>query len=278
MTAVLKHVLAAATILALPLIAPPASAAPFVDVRALWEAAPSAWEPLPQGLSLSCRGDAEGGARGCAKTLFLSQTVTESGTYSVDATGSVVITNTSDHAINGFAGLSVWFSAFNPGGPGVGLGIDDAATQWASFSSSVGGGGSSSVGDTHECSVGYRGESGTVWSPTTCGVGSPDASQASVYAELIDFLPGATFLFTFGLSITATFDLGENQPSNVPEPASALLALGLGALAARRFRVTGKSKALLPAEFGYVPRMRMTPKTTTTKKTTTTGGASGACA
>lgn len=233
-TALLKNVLAAAALLSFPLLAPPAAATPFVDVRATWNAAPSEWEPLPEGLTLSCRGDAQAGAAGCGNTLYLSQTIAESGAYTVTSTGSVVITNTSDHAINGFASLSVWFSAFNPGGPSVGLGIDDPATQWASFSSSVSGSGS--VSDGHGCSVGTRGASGTVFSPTTCGVSSPDSSQAPVYAELIDFLPGAELIFTFGMNIAATFDLGGDAPAGVPEPwAPGLLLLGLmGAYACRR--------------------------------------------
>lgn len=232
-TAMLKNVLAAAAPLVLLALASPASAAPFVDIRATWSAAPSAWEPLPEGLTLSCWGDAEGGGGGCSKTLYLSQTVAASGNISASSAGGVVITNTSDHAINGYATLSVWYSAFNPGGPAVGLGIDDAATQWASFSSSVSG----DAGDGHGCAVGYLGTSGTQFSATTCGVSSPDSSEAHPYAELINFLPGAEVIFTFGLDISATFDLGEDGPAGVPEPASALLTLGLGALLARsRYR------------------------------------------
>lgn len=284
MTALLKHAWAAAAMLALPLLAPPASATPFVGVRATWDAAPSAWEPLPEGLTLSCRGDAQGGASGCGNTLSLAETVTASATYGVTSTGSVVLVNTSDHAINGFAVLSVWFSAFNPGGPAVGLRIDDPAAQWASFSSSVGGGGNGSVGDNHSCAVGYRGESGTVFSPTSCGVGSPDSSQAPVYAELIDFLPGAEAVFTFAMNITATFDLGEATPAGVPEPASALMALGLGALLARRRSGPlgqgrpERAKLYFRTKLGMLRAMRKTPKTTTTTKTTATGGASRACA
>jgi hypothetical protein len=229
--AMLKYVLAAATILAVHAFAATASATPFVRVGATWSAAPSMWDPLPEGLTISCRGGAEGGPGGCGSTLHLNQTVTASGTYTVSSTGSVVITNTSDHAVNGFAGVSVWFSAFNPGGPAIGLSIDDPATQWASFSSFVRGSGN--VGDFHSCAVGYRGQSGTVFSPTTCGVSSPDSSQAPAYAELINFLPGAEIIFTFGMNISATFDLGKDAPTNVPEPTSALILLGLGALMVR---------------------------------------------
>jgi hypothetical protein len=229
----LKHVLAAATILAFQALSLPASATPFVDIRATWGAGPSLWSPLEDGLSLSCRGDAVAIDGGCSNTLFLRQPVTASGTYSATSTGHVVITNTSDHAISGGATLDVWFSAFNPGGPSIGIGIDDAATQSGYFSSSVALS-TASVLDSHGCGIGTGGEYGAVFSPTTCGVGAPDSSETVTGASFIDLLPGAEFIFTFALDITATFDLGEDEPAGVPEPASVLLALGLAALLARR--------------------------------------------
>lgn len=229
-TAMLKHVLAAATFLALALFTLPAAAAPFVDIRATWSAGPNSFYPLPEGLTVSCWGDAAGSGGSCSNTLYLSETITTSGTYTVSSTGGLILKNTSDSAINGYATLSVWYSSFNPGGPGVGLGIDDPLTQAARFSSSVGG---ETFGDNHSCAVGFRGEEGTVYSPTTCGVSSPDASEAQPGVELINFLPGAELVFTFDAFITATFELGDDV-AGVPEPASAMLLLGLGALMLRR--------------------------------------------
>jgi hypothetical protein len=228
----LKNVLAVATIFfSLPSL--PALAAPFVDIRATWSAAPSAWYALPAGLTMSCFGGAEGGSAGCSDTIYLSRTVTESGTYSASASGGVLVKNTSDHAIDGFVVLDVWYSAFNPGGPGIGLGIDDPLTQAARFESRVSG---DSAGDFHSCAVGFRGQQGTVYSPTTCGVSSPDSSLSPAFAELANFLPGAEVIFTWGLNIAATFELG-NAPAAVPEPVSALLlAVSLAGLAVRRRR------------------------------------------
>jgi hypothetical protein len=225
----LKNVLAVATIF-LALLSLPASATPFVEVRATWSAAPSAWYALPAGLTMSCFGDAAGGSTSCSNTIYLSRTVTESATYSASESGGIVVKNTSDHAIDGFVVLDVWYSAFNPGGPRIGLGIDNALTQAARFESRVAG---HSVLDSHSCAVGFLGQQGTVYSSTTCGVSSPDSSLAPAVAELVNFLPGAEVIFTWGLNIAATFELG-GAHAGVPEPLSALLLLvGLSGFAVR---------------------------------------------
>src|SRR5262249_33709365 len=155
--------------------------------------------------------------------------------------GGIILTNTSTHAINGFVDLGVSFSAFNPGGPGVGIGIDDALTQAASFTSGVGGDGE--VGDRHSCSVGFLGQSGAGYSPTTCGVNWPDSSFSHTGRELNDFLPGMQMLFTWGASISATFDLGEAPPAEgVPEPRGVFLfAVGLLALLVLRRNVRARN-------------------------------------
>ncbi len=219
----LKYVLAAATFLVVPALAAPAAAAPFVDIRAAWGATPTEWAPLPEGLTFGCWGDASAGPGGCGRSLTLSDTVTTSGTSGASALGGVVITNTSGQTVNGFAVINVWFSAFNPGGPEVGLGIDDPSTQWAAFTSNVSG----DVSDAHACAVGYRGSYGTQFSATTCGVAAPDFSQLDLYADFTDFMPGDELRFTFGLDIGAVFDL-DGAPARVPAPGSAVLLMGFG--------------------------------------------------
>jgi hypothetical protein len=233
--AMLKNVLAAMTAAFSLMLSFPVFATPFVDVRATWSAAPHEWMGIPEGLSVSCWGGASGSDGFCGDTISLNQSMTNAGTLSASSVGGLVLTNTSSAAINGFAVFSVAFSAFNPGGPGVGLGIDDPLTQWASFTSSVRGDGS--VGDAHACSVGYLGESGTVFSPTACGVSSPDSSVGDAVVDLVDFMPGAEVVLTWSLNIAATFVLADEDPTGVPEPAAALLlAAGIAALRLRRRR------------------------------------------
>lgn len=225
-----KNVLAAATAAAVACLSLPAFAAPFVNVRAHWDSYEHEFFTLPDGIGISCRGDAVPTLNGCGFSASLNQTVTASGTYAVTTTGSVVLTNTTDQIINGGAVFNVWLSSFNPGGPGVGLGIDDPLREWASFQSNVSGPG---VGDSHMCSVGFLGESGTLFSPTTCGVSAPDSSLASSGVSFTDFMPGAEMLLTYAISISATFVLPDDEPSGVPEPGPGLAALGLAALTVR---------------------------------------------
>lgn len=171
---------------------------------------------------------------GCAGALTLSQMLTTSGTYKLTSTGSLVVTNTSNEAISDFIGFDIVHSAFNPGGPEAGIGIDNMMTQAASFRSSVTGPG---AGDTQSCSVGFQGYSGYVISPTRCGVASPDSSYTNAGAELVNFLPGAEILFTYVIEIAATFELSGSAPSGVPAPGGlALLLMGLGGMALRKRR------------------------------------------
>lgn len=231
-----KNILAAATTTALVLLSLPSDAAPFVHIRAEWQAAPSAVHEWPNGVTISCRGDATGSDSGCGNGASLNQTVAASGTYAVSSTGALVVSNASSATINGFVMLNVWHSAFNPGGPGVGIGIDDASTQGARFQSRVSGPGSF---DSHSCSIGMFGQDGAIYSPTACGVFSPDSSLSPLGTELVDFLPGAEIVFEFGIEIAATFTL--EDAAGVPEPiGTAMMLLGIGALA---FRPSRGSKA-----------------------------------
>jgi len=142
------------------------------------------------------------------------------------------VTNTSDEAIDGFIGLDIMHSAFNPGGPATGISIDNYLTQAARFRSSVTGPGAR---DTQTCSIGFQGYSGYITSPTSCGVSSPDWSYTNAGADLVNFLPGAELVFTWVIEIAATFELDDESRSEVPAPGSLALALvGLGGLALRK--------------------------------------------
>jgi hypothetical protein len=231
----LKYVLAAASTIVFFLFSLPASAAPFVNVSDGWEVLEGGFFPLPSGISISCWGDAQTTDGGCSGAASLRRDVTASGTYTASATGGIVLTNTSGAVVNGFGEFIVLSSAFNPGGPEVGLGIDTPSTQWASFESRVSG---VAAEDFHSCSVGFRGESGMVFSPTRCGVSVPDFSEQIGGVEFNNFLPGAEMMLTWMISISATFVLGD-VPAGVPEPVGSLvLAVGLAALVARRKRIS----------------------------------------
>lgn len=207
-------------------------AAPFVDIRALVYVGASSWYPPSTGISLGCYGDATG-TDSCALSASLYSTVSTSTTLTANASGGVVITNTTDHVINDWLTLATDESAFNPGGPGVGIGIADALTQGARFRSSVSGMG---VGDSHSCAIGIFGNEGTLFSPTTCGVGSPDSSPGSFSIELNGFDPGEQMFLPYSVSITAEFTMP--PPANVPTPGSAwMLLAGLASLACAGRRV-----------------------------------------
>ena len=228
-----QNVLAAATALAVVFCTSSSYAAPFIDIRANVSAT-AIPELLPDGVSISCRGDSIAIGDGCATELALIQTVTHAGIYEATSTGSLVMTNTSNEAIDGFIGFDIMQSAFNPGGPAIGIGIDNYLTQAARFRSSVTGPG---AGDTLSCSVGLEGYSGYITSPTSCGVAAPDWSYTNAGADLVNFLPGAELVFTWVIEIAATFELDDSARSEVPAPGSlALVLVGLGGLALRKRR------------------------------------------
>lgn len=211
-----------------------ASATPYVDVTAEWQVSIDGYlsansynvQPLPGGLTISCYGGATSNGSSCADSSVLSDILSNSGNVSAHKTSGFLITNSSKAVLDGSLALSTDFSAFNPGGPEIGLSIDNPETQSASFMSSVYGPG---VGDYHACSLpaSMLGEigAGAYFSPTTCGVESPDSSQERYDFALSSLDPGASTKITYNISQSARFD--------VPEPpafavfGTALFLLGL---------------------------------------------------
>jgi hypothetical protein len=198
-------------------VSAPASSTPFVDVKADWQV--SLTSALPNGISLSCFGSAVGIPNGCSDSGLLNTTVNSSEHLSVSILSGIVVKNTTTQTIGGSLSFVTNFSAFNPGGAPIGLGIDDPATQDAMFSSSVSG---EEVGDLHNCSIGFEGYSAPAgfFTPTTCGVNSPDSSSHNFSIDLASIAPGQSEQIPYQISISADFV--------IPEPASiSILAIGL---------------------------------------------------
>ncbi len=216
------------------LAAQAAQAAPLISIRSFWSVNVDPYynPAIPGGFGVSCYGDANSnGGWGCNASASISQSVTSSAHLTADASGGVVFSNTTDGYLSGFIIVSTANSSFNPGGPAVGISIDDAAMEGARFSSSVGGRG---VGDYHSCSIGTYGNSGTIFSPTSCGVSSPDASESSFGFDLSTIAPLSSIQLPYELSIVGDFFIPAQPPldSGVPEPAAVLVVLsGLLAMA-----------------------------------------------
>jgi hypothetical protein len=189
---------------------------------------------IPNGITISCFGGAITtlNQQGCSDIRSLDTTVTMSEHLSVSALSGLVVTNTTDQTFGNILFFLSDFSAFNPGGPGIGISIDDPVAQAASFSSSVSG---PSVGDSHGCSIGFNGTSGFIFSPTTCGVPAPDSSQGQLFIDLSGLGPGENEQFSYSINIAADFAF-------IPEPASIVsLASGCVLLAGMMFW-TGKRR------------------------------------
>jgi len=196
-----------------------AEAAPLVDVRAFVSIGLDDLYPTPSGISFGCYGDATL-TSACELHASLNATVTASTTLTSTAVGGVVITNTTDHVINDWLSLRTNESAFNAGGPAIGLRIDDPATQGGRYASFIRGMG---VGDRHNCSVGTFGYEGAVFSPTTCGVNSPDSSSGAFSFDLSGLNPHEQIFLPYEVSIMADFVL--SPPAPVPAPGSLWLLL-----------------------------------------------------
>lgn len=230
-----------AAVVALLIGSTPALAAPFVDVTAIWSASVSPLTPVPAGVDISCFGDATAiGEVGCSDSLALDTIFGGSGTVVANgfAAGGLTVANQGDSPLTGILLLRGEFSSFNPGGPAIGLAIDDPIAQAASFASVLTSSGDPEVFsgrfafDSHACSVGFNGESGTVFSPTTCGVASPDSSLLDLFVDLAALGPGESADLSYEIAIEATF-----TAIPIPEPpALAMLLLALSGLAALDLR------------------------------------------
>jgi hypothetical protein len=124
-----------------------------------------------------------------------------------------------------FLAIVTDFSAFNPGGPGIGARVDNSLLEFARFSSSQSGG---RIGDSHQCDTRAPGPGGFTF-PTTspaaaCGVNSPDSSQGEFGFSDLDQNETVTETFILRLTLEA---------QSISEPAAlALFGAALAGLAA----------------------------------------------
>jgi hypothetical protein len=233
----MNKVLAASAILLAS--AMPAMATPFVDIETYWRV----YLPFgtPAGITISCENGATslatGGQPGCVDFFSLDKTVTTSGTLSATQTAYVEITNNTGAlytGVNAFGdevpGGILLGTAYAGAYPGGDLGIDNAATESASFTSSVAGAG---VESSYSCSIG--GADGSTDARRECpdGVGSADVSEGLANAgglegPFSDGIPPGTIYLPYVSTITADFTIGSDPPAAdpVPEPSS-LACFGL---------------------------------------------------
>lgn len=208
------------------ILATPALATPSINVNSYWSA--YVWGPSAP-VSITCGAGAMPITLGCTDTLSVSRTIADTETGIASSNGTFTITG------NGPVTVELDASPFNAGGPSLGVAIDTVANQTASFSSRV-------TLDafawryldlTTGCSLpGTVGPQqapyGYVFSPTQCGLQSPDSSSAFLTLDLT-----SSPVTVYGaLSISYAFD----PPADVPEPAGWML-LGAGIIgigAARR--------------------------------------------
>lgn len=225
----------------------PALATPFIDVRSFWSARLLGWgssldgtissEIPPTGIVITCDGYAD---IGCDNSLDVSHSVTHSLTEGYSSSASLVITNAGDTSPSGYLVFDANWSAFNPGGPEVGLSIDNAQ-QSASYSSEVDGPyntGGFGESDFHSCSLpapasGYDGGD-FYFSTLSCGVVAPDADEAYIFVDLASLAPGDSVEDHNTLSISDSFNIPTPEPSGL-----AILGSAMFALAAFRRRPTG---------------------------------------
>ena len=212
-----------------------ASATSFIDVSAFW-AATLEGDEVPTGIVITCDGNA---SNDCSNSLDVSHSVTRSLTETFSSSASLVITNTGDTSSSGELIFDVGWSAFNPGGPDIGLSIDNAR-QSASFSSeSVGS--SPEIGeDSHACSLpvpaSQVGPDGSNYNFTTlsCGVLGPDSDEAEFFVDLASLGPGDSVELDNTLTISDSFNIPTPEPSGL-----AILGSAMVALAVSRRRPTG---------------------------------------
>lgn len=209
-------VLAAAPILG---IAQQASATPYIHVTAIYQITTP--DGLPAGIVESCGGD------GCSGSISVIHDFTKDIAEAASLSGSATFTNTADAPYTGGFRIDSSFSAFNPGGPEIGLSIDNLL-QTASFSSAVVG---TIAYDTHSCSVPAKPGDPGYFSAFTCGVGTPDSSEGEFFIS--DLAPGGSVELDWSILVTDSFS-AVPEPSGLAVLSSTLVALGL--LRSHRFR------------------------------------------
>jgi hypothetical protein len=210
-----------------------ALATPFIDVSAFW-AADLEGDQVPTGIVITCDGNA---SNDCSNNLDVSHSVTRSLTETFSSSASLVITNTGDTSSSGELIFDVGWSAFNPGGPDIGLSIDNAR-QSASFSSESTGSSPGIGVDSHACSLpaSLLGPDGSNYNFTTlsCGVMGPDSDEAEFFVDLASLGPGDSVELDNTLSISDSFNIPTPEPSGL-----AILGSAMVALAVSRRRPTG---------------------------------------
>lgn len=173
----------------------------------------------PAGITVTCLNGAQAFGTGCEGTLTLDQNVTTSGSFSETQNAFVDVTNNTgalytgvntfgDEVPDGILFDTQYAGAF----PGSNLGIDNAATESASFTSSVGGAG---VDSAYACSI--PGTGGFTSADRACpdGIGSADVSEGIANAAGLQGLfsegiePGTTVGIPYVSMITADFSLPE---------------------------------------------------------------------
>lgn len=196
-------------------VAQQASATPYIHVAAVYEIVTPGG--LPAGIEESCGGD------GCDGWLSVIHDFTEDVTETASLSGSATFTNTAATPYSGGYPIYAYFSPFNPGGPEIGLSIDNAS-QAARFSSTVSGTIAFAYG-MQSCSVPAKpGGPGFYFSAFTCGVGTPDLSDGDYFA-LPYLAPGGSVELDWSILITDSFS-AVPEPSGLAVLGSALLALG----------------------------------------------------
>ncbi len=180
---------------------------------------------LPAGVTLQCTGTASSdGAGGCMDHHGASVT-SNTGMFvasTINALGGLALINAANADYNGTFVFHTAFSAFNPGGPEIGAGVDDPVREYASFFTVVSGPG---VFDLHGCDMQHGASMKGGFAPHTCGVTSPDVSFGE--ALLGPLASGGTLNAEYQIFIR----VAAQGADPVPEmPAIFLLSTGLALL------------------------------------------------
>jgi hypothetical protein len=182
---------------------------------------------LPAGVMLSCVGTAHSdGVGGCTDKRSASVTSSNGAlvTQTIDALGGLQLHNASVTSYGGSFVFTTKYSSFNPGGPDIGIRVDDPATEYAAFFTVVSGPGAF---DLHGCDLQHRGgPPGGGGGPGTCGVAAPGFNWGQ--ATLGPLAAGAMTAADYQIYI----NVAAQGADPVPEPPTVLvLSLALVLLA-----------------------------------------------